>query len=43
MNGIDAVAIESQNLESFNLNDRDLEARYHYDFDSPNLGLGDNG
>jgi DNA-directed RNA polymerase II subunit RPB1 len=40
--GMDAIAVEGQTLESYSLNDQALEARYRYNFDHQNLGLGDN-
>jgi len=39
--GMDAIAVESQTLESYSLNDQQLEGRYRYNFDHQNLGLGD--
>jgi len=40
--GMDATTIESQNLESYSLNDRQLESRYKYNIGHQNLGLEDN-
>jgi len=40
--GMDTICMESQTLESFKLNNKQMKTRYKYELDSPNLGLGDN-
>jgi DNA-directed RNA polymerase II subunit RPB1 len=39
--GLDGVALEKQKIDIIQMNDATLEREYRYDFESPDLGLGE--